>query len=113
MQRDGPIAEDAHKVGIGIYSAKLMPGTHLVRGFNAIPDKDMESQSFRHGDLVAIPLARDDAKAIAVGSDLVRQAEYLPVVVPLARASEFGSFRPFGGGVFSVEKWTKKLGLAK
>ena len=109
--RDGAIVADVRKVGIGAYSAKLLPDTHLVRGFNAISYKSMASESFRKGDPVGIPIASDDPKALAVGSDLVRQAGFVPVEVPLSRAEEFGPKRPLGSGVFTVAEWKQKLGL--
>ncbi len=109
--RDGAIVDDVRKMGIGQYSAKLLPDTHLARGFNAINYKNMEADSFRKSDPVGIPLASDDPKAIEVGSDLVRQAGFVPVLVPLARADEFGPKRPLGVGVFTVAEWKQKLGL--
>ncbi len=111
--RDGAIADDVRKVGIGAYSAGLMPDSHLVRGFNAINYKDMAADGFRKGDRVAIPLAGDDPKAVSVGSDLVTQAGFEPVVVPLARADELGPGRPLGTGAFSAAEWKRKLGSAK
>ena len=54
----------------------------------------MASESFRKGDPAGIPIASDDPKAIEVGSELVRQAGFVPVVVPLAKADEFGPGRP-------------------
>ena len=111
--RDGAIVDDVRKVGIGAYSAKLMPGSHLVRGFNAINYKNMAADGFRKGDPVGIPLAADDKEAAAVGSDLVTQIGFEPVVVPLTRADEFGPGRPLGAGVFSVAEWKRKLGLAQ
>lgn len=112
-KRDGAMAEEVHKEGIGAYSAKLLPGTHLVRGFNAINYKSMASDSGRKGEPVAIPLASDDPKAVAVGSELVRQAGFVPVVVPLKRADEFGPGRPLGTGEFTAAEWKAKLGMGK
>ncbi len=111
-KRDGAITDEVRAKGIGAYSAALLPGTHLVRGFNAINYKNMAADSHRSGDPVAIPLASDDERAIAVGSDLVRQAGFVPVVVPLKRADEFGPGLPLGTGVFTEKEWKKKLGLA-
>ena len=90
-----------------------MPDSHVVRGFNAINYKNMASDSFRKDDPVGIPLAGDDPKAVAVGTELVKQAGFVPVVVPLARADEFGPQRPLGTGVFTPADWKQKLGLPK
>lgn len=112
-KRDGAMADEVHKVGIGAYSAKLLPGAHLVRGFNAIHYTDMAEDGGRKTDPIAIPLASDDPKAIAVGSELVRQAGFVPVVVPLAKADEFGPGRPLGTGAFTAAQWKQKLGIDK
>ena len=111
--RDGDIVPKVEAKGIGAYSAELLPGAHLVRGFNAISYANMTSDSNRAGDPVAIPIASDDAKAIEVGSALVRQAGFVPVLVPLKRAGEFGPQRPLGTGVFTAAEWKTKLGLTK
>lgn len=108
--RDGQIAEEVKAQGIGVYSATLLPDTHLVRGFNAINYKNMASDGHKP-DPIGIPLAGDDAQAVAVGEDLVRQAGFEPVVVPLKRAGEFGPGTPFGTGAFTVADWKAKLGL--
>ena len=111
--RDGAaLGEAVRKQGIGFYAQALLPGAHLVRGFNAINYKDMEAIARRAGEPVAIPLASDDAVAIAVGSDLVCQAGFVPVVVPLARAGAFGPRSLLGTGVFTEVEWKRKLGLA-
>lgn len=88
--RDGAMANDARKRGTGVTSAEYLPGTRLVRAFNAINHRDLVEQAHRPGALVAIPLAGDDAQALAVAQRLVRDAGFEPVVVgPLSRAREF------------------------
>ena len=109
--RDGALVAEVDAKGIGAYSAALLPGTHLVRGFNAIGYKAMTAESDRKGTPVAIPLASDDPQAIQVGSELVKQAGFVPVVVPLARAAEFGPGRKLGVGAFTADEWKAKLGL--
>ena len=110
--RDGAaLGEEVRRCGIGVHSQALLPGAHLVRGFNAINYKDMEATAHRLGEPVAIPLASDDPRAIAAGSDLVRAAGFTPVVVPLARAGEFGPRSVLGTGVFTAAEWRRKLGF--
>ena len=89
-ERDGPMAEDARRAGTGVSSPKFLPGVRLVRAFNAIGYRDLGQLAHRSGALVAIPLAGDDAAALAVAEQLVREAGFEPVVVgPLSRAREF------------------------
>ncbi len=113
-QRDGAMANDVNKEGIGKVSASLLPGVHLVRGFNAIHYTDMsEGGKNKEGQQLGIPLASDDPEAIKVASALVLQAGFEPIVVPLARAGEIGPGRPLGSGSFTAAEWKQKLGLAK
>jgi len=89
-QRDGPMAEEARRVGTGAASARYLPGVRLVRAFNAIKYTDLGNLAHRPGEPVAIPLAGDDARALAVTAQLVRAAGFEPVVVGgLDRAREF------------------------
>jgi hypothetical protein len=89
-ERDGPMAEDVRREGTGVSSPKFLPGVRLVRAFNAIGYRDLGHLAHRSGALVAIPLAGDDAAALAIAEQLVRDAGFDPVVVgPLSRAREF------------------------
>ena len=50
----------------------------------------LEKEAHRKGDRIGIPLAGDDAQALAIASQLVRDAGFEPVVAgPLARGKEF------------------------
>ena len=110
-KRDGAaLGEAVRAKGIGLYSQTLLPGVHLLRGFNAIHFTDMVDKANQG---IAIPLASDDPKAIEIGSALVRQAGFEPVVVPLKRAGELGPGLPLGVGAFSAADWKQKLDLAK
>ena len=67
----------------------------LVRAFNALSFQQVRSEAFRAGEKLGIPIAADDAQAIAVTEQLVRDAGFDPVVVgPLARAREFDRGTP-------------------
>jgi predicted dinucleotide-binding enzyme len=89
-ERDGPMAVEVRKEGTGVASPRFLPGVRLVRAFNAIGWRDIEHEAHRKGDLVAIPLAGDDAQALAVAQQLVSDAGFAPVVVGgLSRAREF------------------------
>jgi 8-hydroxy-5-deazaflavin:NADPH oxidoreductase len=84
------MAEEARRKGTGVASAEFLPGTRLVRAFNAINYNDLKSEAHRTPPRVAIPLAGDDKEALAVAERLVRDAGFDPVVVgPLSRAREF------------------------
>lgn len=78
--RDGQIAEWARKKGAGLASAELLPGARLVRAFNAIGAARMGS-AYQEPGRVGMPIAGDDAQAIAVASRLIRDIGYEPVLI--------------------------------
>jgi predicted dinucleotide-binding enzyme len=93
--RDGPMATEARKRGSGVTSAELLPGTRLVRAFNAIKYTDLTNEANHPGEKWGIPLAGDDAEALRVAQRLVRDAGFDPVVVGgLARAKDFDPDTP-------------------
>jgi 8-hydroxy-5-deazaflavin:NADPH oxidoreductase len=93
--RDGPMANDALKKGTGIASAEYLPGVRLVRAFNALGASQVTRGAFREGERVGVPIAGDDAAAVATVSQLAEDAGLEPVVVGgLARAREFDRDTP-------------------
>src|SRR3990172_626205 len=83
--RDGDIATWAREKGAGLASAQLLPGARLVRAFNAIGYSRLPEAAQRQGERIGMPMAGDDARAIAVASRLVREIGYEPVLIgPLA-----------------------------
>jgi len=78
--RDGKIAEWAREKGAGLASAELLPGARLVRAFNAIGAARMGSAHQEPGR-GGMPIAGDDAKAVAVASRLIRELGYEPVLI--------------------------------
>lgn len=86
VSRDGEIATWAREKGAGLASAELLPGARIVRAFNAINYAKLPELAQRQGGRTGMPLAGDDANAIAVASSLVRDIGLEPVVVgPLAK----------------------------
>ena len=75
-QRDGAMAEAARREGTGVASARYLPGTRLVRAFNAT----LRDQANRPGGRLAIPVAADELAALEVANRLVRDAGFDPVV---------------------------------
>ncbi len=84
--------------GAGLATAKLLPGAHLVRGFNAIGSGQLATLAHRPGDPVGVPIAGDDPKAIAVAQDLIREVGFEPVLVGgLAMGKYLVPGTPLGG----------------
>jgi 8-hydroxy-5-deazaflavin:NADPH oxidoreductase len=67
--------------GAGLASAKLLPGSHIVRAFNAISYRRVGEIAHRAGGLVGVPIAGDDPKAIAIAEGLIRGMGFEPVLV--------------------------------
>lgn len=83
--RDGDIGRKALETGVALADQQYLPGVHLVRAFNAIGYMAMKDQS---GQGKAVPVFADDAQARDMGARLVRDAGFVPVPFPLARAAE-------------------------
>jgi len=111
-QRDGAMAEEARRKGTGVASAEFLPGVRLVRAFNAINWNNLASEAHRKGERVGIPLAGDDAEALAVAQRLVRDAGFDPVVVgSLARAREFDVGTRVYTRLLTAAELRRELGL--
>jgi predicted dinucleotide-binding enzyme len=80
VHRDGEIASWAREKGAGLASAELLPGTRLVRAFNAIGAARMGAAHEEPGR-VGMPIASDDAQAAAIASRLIRDVGYEPVLI--------------------------------
>jgi predicted dinucleotide-binding enzyme len=78
--RDGEIATWAREKGAGLASAELLPGARLVRAFNAIGYTRM-GQAHEQPGRIAMPIAGDDAEAIALASRLIRDIGFEPVLI--------------------------------
>ena len=91
-ERDGAVGTEvrASGLGTGVYSARWLPGTRLVRGFNSVWDQTLVKEAHRPEPRVGIPLAGDDEDAVRLVAGLVRDAGFDPVIVGgLERAKEF------------------------
>jgi predicted dinucleotide-binding enzyme len=78
--RDGEIADWAREKGAGLASAELLPGARIVRAFNAVGAARMGS-AYKEPGRIGMPIAGDDAEAIALASELIRDIGYEPVLV--------------------------------
>jgi len=91
--RDGPMANEAIEKGTGVASAEFLPGTRLVRALSAI-GYNMIGQD-KDGEKIGVPIAGDDAEAVAIAARLTREAGFDPVIVGgLSRAREFDRGTP-------------------
>ena len=78
---DSTLAGEVKTDGTGLTSAKLLPHTRLVRAFSAVDATQVEA-SFKHErERLGVPLAGDDAEAVQIAAQLVRDAGCEPVIV--------------------------------
>jgi len=110
--RDGEMAVRDRQRGTGVASAEYLPGTRLVRAFNAINSGPLERDAFRKPERLGIPLAADDPEAMKIAEQLVRDAGFDPVPVgKLARAREFDYGTPVYVRGMTAAELRKSLGL--
>ena len=95
VDRDGEVGKDGLARGTGVTSKEHLPGVRLVRALNALSFTQVTKEAHRSGEKLGIPIASDDAAAIAIAVQLVQDAGFDPVVVGgLARAREFDAGTP-------------------
>jgi 8-hydroxy-5-deazaflavin:NADPH oxidoreductase len=84
--------------GAGLVTAKWLPGSHIVRAFNAIGSGRLADIAHRPGEKVGVPIAGDDPKAIATAEALIREIGFEPVLVGgLAMGKHLVPGTPLGG----------------
>src|SRR6478736_3162533 len=113
-RRDGEelLAETKEK-GSGATTESYLKGSHVVRAFNSMGYSNFAKEAHRSGERMAIPMAGDDPHAVEVASQLVRDAGFDPVVVPLQRAQEFAQGGPLYGQQLTAKELRERFGLAK
>ena len=82
-RRDGEdiVKSVADQGGAALATARVLPGAKLVRAFNAIGYTQLAADAHRPNDPVGVPIAGDDANAIAVASGLIKEIGYEPVLI--------------------------------
>ena len=89
-ESDNALAREAQSNGVAKTSAKYLPGTRPVRAFSAVDATAIDASAKRQSGKLGVPLAGDDAEAVQVDAQLVRDAGCEPVVVgDLAVATSF------------------------
>lgn len=110
--RDDPVGREALAAGLGVTSAKLLPGTRLVRAFSAVDASAVAASAGRQGGKLGVPLAGDDAQAVQLAARLVRDAGCEPVVVgDLAAADRFQRGSPAFRANTTASELRRLLGL--
>jgi predicted dinucleotide-binding enzyme len=110
--RDGAIADEVERNGIGVTSQKYLPDARLVRAFNTLSYRIFAREANRPAPRLAVPIAGDDRQAVQIAAILVRDAGFDPVVVgKLADARRFQRGAPGYGQNVSAAELKRKLSL--
>jgi len=113
-RRDGEMAIEALRKGSGVASAEFLPGARLVRAFNCIAWASLANDGNREPERWAIPLAGDDAEALAVAQRLVDETGFDSVVVgPLDSARRFDLGQPLARGQFTAAELRQAIDSAR
>jgi len=111
--RDGAIADEVERNGIGVTSQRYLPGARLVRAFNTLSYKIFATEASRPPPRLAVPIAGDDPEAVQVAAQLVRDAGFDPVEVgKLADARRFQRGEPGYGQNVGAAELRQKLSLS-
>lgn len=112
--RDGDVYREVQASGIAAVSAKYLNAARVVRAFNAANYKLFTRNAHREGGRMAVPIAGDDAQALATVSKLVSDAGFDPVVVgALAKADTFAMGSPGFGLELTAPDLRNRLGVER
>lgn len=105
--------EEAKANGIGVTTAKYIPGARIVRAFNAANNRLFTEHAGKTPKM-AVPLAGDDAEALKVAEALVVSAGLEPLVVGgLKDADRFAMGTAGFGHVMPADELAKQLGVTR
>jgi hypothetical protein len=110
--RDGAVADEVERDGIGATTQKYLPDARPVRAFNTLSYMIFAKEANRPDPRMAIPIAGDDAEVVRVTEGLVRDAGFDPVVVgKLADARQFQRGQVGYGQSLTAAELRQKLSL--
>ena len=84
-----------------------------MRAFNSTGAGRFASDAHKSGEKLGVAIAGDDPEAMKVAAQLVRDAGFEPVAVPLARAKDFAPGAALFGRGLPVSQLRKALGVAQ
>ncbi|MGA7163476.1 MAG: NAD(P)-binding domain-containing protein [Pseudolabrys sp.] len=110
--RDGAVADEVERNGIGVTTQKYFPGVRIVRAFNTMSYMVFAREANRPDPKLAIPIAGDDPQALQIAASLVRDAGFDPVTVgTLADARRFQRGQAGYGQQVTAAELKQKLSL--
>ena len=114
LARDGEIGKEAREKGVGLTTARLLPGARVVRAFNTLGVRRLQQNANRAEGRIAIPMVGDDQEALKVASMLVRDAGFDPAVLGgLDRSRLFEQGNPLYGQEISAAEMRERAQAIK
>jgi len=113
-QRDGTIVDSVNKMGRGssTYVAALLPGSSVAKAFNTLYYKTLAHEAGRKGERLAVPVAGNDANAVARVARLVGDAGFDAVkLTSIDRAPDFDAGTPVNDRPMPAASLRKSLGI--
>lgn len=108
----GDLAREIDTNGAGPTSAKYLPGSRLVRAFSSEDATAVEASFDRKDNKLAIPIAGDDAEAVKIAAQLVRDAGCEPIIVgDLSTGIKFQRRTPAFRANTTAGELRRRLGL--
>lgn len=109
LARDGEIGKEAREKGVGLTTQRLLPGAKVVRAFNTLGVNRLRNNANRPEGRIGIPMAGDDAEAIKVASQLVRDAGFDPAVLGgMDKSRLFEQTNPLYGQEISAQEMIER-----
>lgn len=106
--------DETRRNGIGITTARYLPGARVVRAFNAANHRVLSREAGRPAPRMAIPIAGDDGDALDLVASLVDAAGFDALVVGgLKEADRFAMGTGGFGHVLPADQLATKLGVAR
>lgn len=107
-----PFRQAIEYEGVALATARLLPGACMVRAFSAVDATSVEESAEGSGARLGVPIAADDAEALTIAAQLVRDAGCEPVVVGgLADARSFQRGGPGFRANTDAADLRRRLGL--
>ncbi|WP_223527470.1 NADPH-dependent F420 reductase [Pseudomonas sp. GL-R-19] len=109
---ESDVYREARENGVTQTVAKYLPDARLVRAFSCVDATVVETSGTRAGGRIGMPIASDDAQAVATAAELVRAAGCDPIITGNMASSV--AFQPGGPGWrahLTAPEMRRRLGL--
>lgn len=112
LQRDGDLYNETKINGVGVTTAKYLPGARIVRAFCSGGFRFFKDNAHKQEPPMAVPIAGDDMEAVRLIEEMVRALGFDPIFVgSLSSADSFTAESSVYGVALTAREMRKKLNL--